>query len=174
MPFMEMGPRYREAAALAFEAAPHQWGLFHARSVVLTDEDLAWFLFCPVAARLYHDPRFFRALSVYDEAQWCRTKELGTVLIWSALEALFDLGSEQSKTRAISRALSDYVADTPQDRDHAYGIIRDLYMKRGSVVHVGKNVTDHDFMQSAQLARVAFRRVLIDGKLPVRPAESVH
>jgi hypothetical protein len=94
---------------------------------------------------------------------------MSAVLVWTAIEALFDLGAERDKTRAICKALSDYVSTSRADRDRAYQVIQDLYKKRGRVVHVGRSVDPSDFMQSLQLARVAFRRVLIDGELPMSP-----
>jgi hypothetical protein len=64
----------------------------------------------PVAARLYHEERFMRGLSIFDESVWSGHAEMGTVLIWTAIEILFDLSGEPQKTKAICSALSEHVA----------------------------------------------------------------
>ena len=175
MPFDEMGPRWQDAAGLAFEAAPHHHGAFTGANVLASAEDLEFVRdLLPSAARLYQDDRFLRAFSVYDEASWSPTIELSTVLIWTAIEALFDLGSAQHKTRAIAGVLSDFVGSSPADRDRAYNSIRDLYSKRGRVVHVARKITAHDFMQTFALARTAFMKVIVAGELPSPASETLH
>lgn len=175
MPFKEMGPRWQAVAALAFESAPHQLGIFRAHHADASVEDLNWVRdVLPKAARLYHEDRFMRAFSVYDEANWSPRKELGTILIWTAIECLFDLGGEQNKTKAICESLSAFVASDAADRDRAYNVIRDLYQKRGRVVHVGKKLENQDFLQSAALARAAFSNVLNWDKLPPLRSEITH
>ncbi len=176
MPFNKMGPRRDEATAVAFEAAPNHHGLFRERRRQASAHDLAFVRdLLPTAARLYHDDRFFRAFSVYDEASWSPTIELSTVLIWTAMETLFDLGSTQYKTNAIARSLSDYVGSSSADRDRAYNVIRELYQKRGRVLHVARKVDPQDLMQSFALARSAFMRVITSGELPPAPiSETLH
>ena len=175
MPFHEMGERPKEAHAVAFESAPHQIGMFKAKSVSASDSDPLWLRdVLPIAARLYHDERFFRSFSVYDQAQWTPTPEMGTVLVWTAIEILFDLASEREKTKAICRALSNYVAEDPSDRDRAYQVIQNLYFKRGQTVHAGRSMAQQDVLQSFRLATVAFQRILIEGRLPPSPREMVH
>jgi hypothetical protein len=140
-----------------------------------TKDELSWLRdMLPVAARLYHDERFFRAFSIYDQAQWTPTPEMGTVLIWTAIEILFDLASEREKTKAICKALSDYIGTDRSDRDRAYQVIRSLYYKRGQTVHAGRSVGWQDVVQSFRLASAAFQRVLIDGGLPLPAKETVH
>lgn len=175
MPFDEMGERWSEVEAVTFESAPQQIGPFASRRVEATELDLAWLRdMLPVAARLYHDERFFRAFSIYNQALWSPTPEMGTVLVWTAIEALFDLGRERDKTTAICRALSGYLGADRPDRDRAYQVIRDLYYKRGQTVHAGRSMDAHDTIQSYQLASGAFQRVLIDGKLPPTPVQVIH
>lgn len=167
MPFNEMGLAGKDAMAVAFESATNHHGLFKGTRIKASADDLAFARdHLPIAARLYHDDRFFRAFSVYDEASWSPTIELSTVLIWTAIETLFDLGSARHKTRAIAKALSDYVGSSPADRDRAYNTIQDLYRKRGSVVHVAGKVESQDFMQTYALARCAFTKVISMGELP--------
>ncbi len=175
MPFDRMGVRPQEEHAVAFESAPHQIGTFTATRTEASEDELLWLRdMLPVAARLYHDERFFRAFSVYDQAQWAPTPEMGTVLVWTAIEILFDLAGEREKTKAICRALSDYVAADQPDRDRAYQVIQNLYFKRGQTVHAGRSMAKQDVFQSFRLANAAFQRILIEGKLPPSPMEAVH
>ncbi len=176
MPFDEMGERSQDAIAVAFEGGVNHLGLFKGKSLLATEDDLAFVReLLSNTARLYHDDRFFRAFSVYDEASWSPTVELGIVRIWTAIETLFGLGSAQNKTKAIAGALSDYISSSPSDRDRAYNVIRDLYQKRGRVVHVAGTVDQDDFMQTYAIARCAFRKVIIDGELPLFPnTQTLH
>jgi len=170
MPFNEMGSHSREALAVAFESYTNHIGIFKGSSLQASTDDLAFVRdLLPTAAHLYHDDRFFRAFSVYDEASWSPTIELSTVLLWTAMEILFDLGSAQNKTKAISHALSEFVSSSPADRDKAYNTIRDLYRKRGRVVHVAGKVDSQDFIQTYMLARYAFRKVIASGEPPPTP-----
>ncbi|WP_148219246.1 HEPN domain-containing protein [Azospirillum sp. B510] len=170
IPFDRMGSEWQNASPYPFEGAPQQIGLFNAWREVATADDLVWLVdMLPIAVRLYHDERFFRAISVYNQAQWSPTLEMGVVLLWSALETLFGLGGEREKTKALSRAVSGYVATDRSDRDRAYQVVRDLYAKRGKVVHAGAKLDVNDVIQSFQFGRVCFRRVLIEGVLPASP-----
>ena len=175
MPFDQIGAHGKEVEAVAFESAPHQIGTFTNPAVELTDTDISWLReILPTAVRLYRDERFFRSFSVYDQAQWTPTPEIGTVLVWTAIEILFDLASEREKTKAICKALSDYVGADQSDRDRAYGVIRDLYYKRGQTVHAGRSIETQHVIQSFRLASVAFQRVLDDGTLPPQRTETLH
>jgi hypothetical protein len=108
MPFDSMADNWQKVEALAFETGAKQWGVFNAETVPATVEDLLWLRRClPVAALLYQDERFQRAFSIYDEALWAPRKELATILVWTALEILFEASGEQNKTRAISELASD-------------------------------------------------------------------
>jgi cell division protein ZapA (FtsZ GTPase activity inhibitor) len=175
MPFKEMGPRWKEATAVAFESALNHHGLFKATHLEASSNDLAFVRdLLPTAARLYHHDRFFRSFSVFDEASWSPTIELSSILIWTAIETLFDLSSAQHKTKAIAQALSEFVGVSPSDRDRAYNVVRDLYEKRGRIVHVARKIEPQDFMQSVALARTAFQGVLINGELPRSKSEPRH
>jgi Apea-like HEPN len=175
MPFDRMGEHWQEEHAVAFESAPHQIGIFKAVRIEVTNDELSWLRdMFPVAARLYHDERFFRAFSVYDQAQWTPTPEMATVLVWTAIEILFDLAGEREKTKAICRALSDYVGVDQSDRDRAYQVIQDLYYKRGQTVHAGRGMASQDVIQSFRLANVAFQRVLVKSRLPPSRGEPAH
>ncbi len=53
---------------LSFEDAPHQNGLFRAGRVDVTADDIEWLSdMLPVAARFFHEERFMRALTIFDE-----------------------------------------------------------------------------------------------------------
>lgn len=152
---------------LSFEGAPHQNGLFRAGRLDMTAEDIEWLSdSLPVAARFFHEERFMRALTVFDESVWASRLEIGTVFIWTAIEILFDCSGEQHKTKSISSALADFVGQDQADRDRAYQIIAELYGKRGRVVHSGRNIERADFGQSHALARAAFMNVLGRKELP--------
>jgi hypothetical protein len=43
------------------------------------------------------------------------------------------------------------VAHDAQDRDRAYNVIRELYEKRGRIVHAGRKIEEQDFRQSLRL-----------------------
>jgi hypothetical protein len=175
MPFHKMGAHYKTAHAIAFESASHQIGEFNAFRTEVGAEDLEWLRdMLPVAARLYHNERFFRAFSVFDQAQWTPTPELGAMLVWTSIEILFDLASERAKTRAICKALSEYVAADQADRDRAYQVIQELYFQRGRTVHAGRSIAHEDILQLFRIVRVAFKRTLIDGHVPVSPKAAVH
>jgi hypothetical protein len=161
----------KNAWALAFEASPHHIGLFRSLRTEIKPVDLQWLsATLPVASRFFHDERFMRALSIFDECVWSGRVEMGTVLVWTAIEILFDLSGEQHKTKAICSALSAHVASDAQDRDRAYNVIRDLYEKRGRIVHAGREIEAQDFGQSFALARAAFLNVL--GRAALPPARS--
>ena len=83
--------------------------------------------------------------------------------------------AEQSKTKAIAHSLSEWVAVDASDQDRAYGVIRDLYEKRGRVVHVARGMAPHDYLQSISLARAAFITVLeLDALPPGRAHDLIH
>lgn len=152
---------------LSFEGAPYQNGLFLAERLDMTAEDIEWLSeTLPVAARFFHEERFMRALTIFDESVWASRIEIGTVFIWTAIEILFDCSGEQHKTKAISSALADCVGNDKPDRDRAYQVIADLYGKRGRVVHSGRNIERDEFGQSHALARAAFVNVLGRRELP--------
>lgn len=175
LPFDKMGERYQEVLAIAFESAQHQVGAFMASHAEASQDELTWLSdMLPVAARLYHDERFFRAFSTYDQAQWTPTPEMGTVLVWTSIEILFDLAGEREKTKPICRALSEYVAADQPDRDRAYQVIQKLYFERGRTIHAGRRMAQQDVLQSFHLAKIAFQRTLIEGKLPPPPNETIH
>jgi hypothetical protein len=160
-------PGQRDTWALAFESSAHQTGIFRTQYTELTAEDIAWLSAAlPVAARFYHDDRFMRAFTVFDESLWSGRVEVGTILLWTAIEILFDLSGEPHKTKAISAALSEHVAADARDRDRAYNVIRELYEKRGRTVHSGRSIEERDYAQSFALARAAFVNCIERRQLP--------
>ncbi len=175
MPFDRMGEHWQEVQAVAFESAPHQIGIFTAMRIEVTNDELSWLRdMFPVAARLYHDERFFRAFSVYDQAQW--TPRWKWRRNWFGRPSRFCLISpvNEKRRRAICRTLSDYVGVDQSDRDRAYQVIQYLYYKRGQTVHAGRRTASQDVIQSFRLASVAFQRVLINGVLPLFRGEPAH
>ena len=170
MPLVDL-PTQRGAWALSFEASPHQLGVFRHICQPIDDKTLEWVSeMLPVAVRLFHDDRFMRALSIFDECIWSGRTDLAVVLMWTAVEILFDLSGAQHKTKMISTALADYVGRDAPDRDQAYGVIRDLYERRGRAVHAGRKIAEDDFIQSFALVRAMFTHVLAQRAIPTRIA----
>lgn len=171
MPFTsEMGKNYQKAIAIPFEASQHQNGIFLDRETEVTEEDLEVIgEFVPTAGRLFHHERFNKAFTLYDEASWSARVDSSISLIWTSIEILFDLSAERNKTKAICKALSEYVGATDSDKADAYNIIREQYQKRGSVVHAGGKMELKDIVQSFRLARSAFSHLLHRGELPPSP-----
>lgn len=175
LPFEAKNARDSDIESIAFESAAHHIGAFAAKRSEAGEAEFSWLRdMLPTASRLYHDERFFRAFSIYDQAQWTPTMEIGTVLVWTALEILFDLSSERDKTKAICAAIADYVASDKSDRDRAYQMVQSLYYKRGQTVHAGRSMDPKDMAQSFRFASVAFQKTLIDGRLPAPRRGTIH
>jgi hypothetical protein len=166
-PFGEDAPD-QLTKVLGLETAPPNWSRSPKEQLVAArHEDLLWLRRClPIALDLYQDDRFQRAYSIYDEALSSPRKELVAVLIWTAIEILFDASSEQNKTRAICEGVSSRIGRDAADCDRIYNLTRDLYVERGRVVHVGKKIAPDTFIKSLSLCRTVFRTIVSSGMLP--------
>jgi hypothetical protein len=168
MPFAGMGAQWRSALSVAFETGAHHHGLFRQHTTQLSAVDLAYIRdFHPTAARLLHQDRFFRSFSLYDSAAWSPNIEQSMTLIWTAIEVLFNLGSVESKTKAVASALSKLIGTPPDDEPLAFKVIKDAYRSRSKFVHAARQLDPKAYMQSAALARTAFQAILVNGQLPL-------
>lgn len=159
--------KLQSGAPHSFESSSYQLGIFDCGLTVLSEADIGWLRRAIlIAAQLYNEDRFTRALSVLDESAWSGRVDLAVVLIWTAMEILFQLGNEQHKTKAISSAVSNYVGANEADRAEARNVIRSLYTERGGFVHAGRAITEKDYAQSLKIARYAFVKVIDSGYLP--------
>jgi hypothetical protein len=165
--FDVMKDQWQKVLVYGFENSSTQIGSYAQAYCLISDEELAWLKdMLPSAINLYNEDKFKRAFTIFEQAQWATTVELAAILIWTAVEILFGLSNEREKKKAISRALSDYIAKDRSDRDRAYQVIEQLYYKRGQTVHAGHEIDHQDFIQVMQIAKVAFQKALITGKLP--------
>lgn len=160
-------PKHTKNSAKAVETHPYQFGIFRNYNERLTIEKMeAVKEILPLAVSLMSNETFDRAFSIFDESMWSGRIETASTLIWTAIEILLGISGERNKTRAISASLSDCIAIDKPDRDRAYNVIKDLYEKRGRVVHSGRTIEDGDFLQLVSIARVAFVNTIFRGEVP--------
>lgn len=76
------------------------------------------------------------------------------------------LTNQSDKTRALCRALSQYVANDKSDRDRSYQVIQSLAKERGRGVHAGREPNVQDVLQAINFAKVAFSKSISDEKSP--------
>jgi hypothetical protein len=162
-----MKDNWRSADAVGFETAHRQLGAFVTQREILSSCEISWLRAAlPYSVQLSHDERFWRAFTILDQARWSATHEAAMMLIWMAIETLFDLGHKREKAKAISSALSSYISVAKPERDRTYQAVSSLYFHRGRIAHAGRTVSPEVVGQSFHLAGAAFNRVLTDGALP--------
>lgn len=151
----------------AFEYQSIQFGVFSRARETLDENHLnALREDLPVILTLFEEERFNRAFSIYEQAQWSTTLSAAMTMIWTALEILFGISSQRDKTRALCRALSQYVTDDRSDRDRAYQFIQSLAKERGRSVHAGREPNVQDVLQAINFAKMAFSKSISDEKSP--------
>jgi hypothetical protein len=164
-----------EPSGKLFEAAPVQWGVFHPGQdfVLATDSNLAWLRRqLPRAIALWHEERFQRSFTIFDQSRWSATADACAVMLWTAIEILLETSALQDKGKLISQRLAALVAADAADKERAQQVIRALYRNRGSIVHAGGTMERRDFIQLFRLATVAFQNAVVLG-LPTQ-AESTQ
>lgn len=166
-PLEALGALGRSADVIAVETHRSQGGAFASETQKLAMKDVMFIgLMVPSFARLLHVERFHRSFSMFDQAQWCPSPETAMVLIWSAIENLFNLGSAREKTKSVARVVSDYLHDDRSNRDRCYAEVVRLYEERGGVVHAGRisdrNLVGHSF----GLAKEIFTAVIAKEAIP--------
>ncbi len=152
-----------------FEAAPVQWGIFNPnqRAVPTTASNLAWFAReLPLTLSLWPDERFQRAFAIFDEARWSANDASAVTMLWTAVEILLGVSASRDKGRVISAKLSGLIGKDPGEQEKVLPVIRDLYQKRGSIVHAGGKMAMRDFIQLFRFVSVAFQRTIVGGHLP--------
>jgi hypothetical protein len=167
MPFSLMVNDPGSVDASTFESG-RLIGHFRRNPARITPEDSRWLQkHYPKLVELYSDRYglFFRSFGLYEEAAWLRSFEQSTLLIWTALETLFDIGFEPAKAKATARAISDFLMPKKSDSDRMYPAIRFLYQERNSIAHTAGNVAKN-FDTLVWIARNVFIKVIEQG-LPV-------
>ncbi len=167
MPFNVMKDSSGTARAKPFESFPSHIGVFKEECHTLSPNDIDWIKQAiATVVKLCRADRFFRAFTVYEQAQWVPTTEIAIQLLWTAMETLLNLSAVSNKAKSLSAALADHVTDDRPSRDKAYQDIKRLYENRGKVVHSARNVVDNDVFNTVNLARVAFCRAVASQEVP--------
>jgi hypothetical protein len=167
VPFHKIINNETEANIAIFETSLTHLALHEHPPITLSDEDLGWLHhMLPISSKLISDHRFFESFSIYEQAQWSSSFEGAMIMLWTSIEILFGLSKHSYKTKNIVERLSKYVGKDQKHCEEIASNIKSLYYKRGSTVHAGNNIDPIDLSKTIALVKVAFRRVLIDGKLP--------
>jgi len=148
-----------------YEGSPHHWGIFKPGEhfVALAESNYTWLRRqLPRTFVLWETERFRRAFSVFDEARFSASSESSVSMIWTALEVLLGLSTSRDKGRMMAKALSEFVA-APDEADRARDMVRDLYTKRGSIIHAAGKATSRDHIQLIRIATVAFQQCVVIG-----------
>ena len=158
MPFDTIKVDWATAKAASFESS-RIVGAFAKSVGHLTPGDAAWLVAALAKITAYRWGGLFRAFSVYDKSYWAQTFEQSALLIWIALETFFDLGHEQNKTKALTRAICDFL-ENRAERDQLYPFVRKLYQARGGVTHAAKQISGTDYGGTVWIARSVFLKAL--------------
>ncbi|MEZ5994118.1 MAG: hypothetical protein R3C25_00025 [Hyphomonadaceae bacterium] len=133
---------------------------------VIPRETLEWLRAHYVsAAKLMDDAGFNLAYRALDESHRGATRGSAMLLIWSALEALFQ-PTPHKITHKISAAIATYLESDVQKRDAFYQSNRALYGTRSAITHKAQEPDLLDLVNSFYLARRCFLRCLEAKTLP--------
>ncbi|TLP42475.1 hypothetical protein FDK21_19645 [Cohaesibacter sp. CAU 1516] len=144
-----------------FEAHTVQIGCFRRERQLLSIADLHEVReLLPTLVQSMSDETFRRAFSIFDQSIWTGRIETATTLIWTALEILMGVSNERNKSKAIPSTIAECIGMDRSDRDRAFNVVKELYKKRGRIVHAGRGAEDEDFIQLFVIARTAFLNTL--------------
>lgn len=134
----------------------------------LTEDDMRWIeSYYPTAYKLLDNDPFMTAVHAMASYKWHSMPRVQLAILWSGIEALFNVSSE------ISFRISLYIANflAGEDAAEAKGLFdktRKLYSSRSAAVHGGnlKGDTDSLVSESAALLNRIIRRCAELGALP--------
>ena len=134
----------------------------------LTEDDMRWIeSYYPTAYKLLDNDPFMTAVHAMASYKWHSMPRVQLAILWSGIEALFNVSSE------ISFRISLYIANFLAGEDAAeakelYGKTRKLYSSRSSAVHGSKIKGDIDGLvsESAELLNRIIRQCAELGALP--------
>lgn len=116
-------------------------------------------------AAMMREERFSLSYRAIDQSSHVLSASASTLLIWSALECLFNVGRGQI-THKICLAISTYIEEVPRDRDRLYKNIKRLYNIRCEITHAAQNPNDTDVFLSFDLARKCILKSIERSELP--------
>ena len=134
----------------------------------LTEDDMRWIeSYYPTAYKLLDNDPFMTAVHAMASYKWHSMPRVQLAILWSGIEALFNVSSE------ISFRISLYIANFLAGEDAAeakelYEKTRKLYSSRSSAVHGSKIKGDIDGLvsESAELLNRIIRQCAELGALP--------
>lgn len=156
------------ADATSFNVTNHHFRAVFSEPYQLTDDDAKWIDAHYAKARKLIDNVVFRtAVHAMASYRWHTMPRVQLAILWSGIEALFDVSMEVSFR--VSLYIANYLEeDNVEEAKKLFASIRKLYNSRSSAVHGGKIKDDigNQVSQSARLLNRIIRRCAELGSLP--------